>query len=231
LAGAAKTLDSACQNRLLISVPRRLRRSCFSSGFWPYVFTHLVDLPTKRRDAPRCLTAPGRQRRKPRPSARWSAVTGRTRSLLNVAAGIRQPSNRFSVLAGSRSPGSAIPIRCPPSLTSITARVDPGRVQSALHRHLVEARRGGGAVPLRGYLLCPWRHGEPYQGVPVRSVCRPHFVRHHARQPTAAMVRLNSLFADPRAAAHRSWSASTCRQKAPLCKLSPPVRRSHAKNV
>src|SRR3984893_1324187 len=32
-----------------------------------------------------------------------------------------------------------------------------------------------------------WQHGEPHQGVPVRSLCRPHLGDDHARQPATPM--------------------------------------------
>lgn len=39
-------------------------------------------------------------------------------------------------------------------------RVDAGRSQSALRRHLAQAQRGRRAPPLRGHLLRPRRHGK-----------------------------------------------------------------------
>ena len=63
--------------------------------------------------------------------------------------------------------------------------------------------RGERAAPLRGDLLRPRRHGEPHQGVPARPVRRPHLGRHHARQPAAAVVRLDGLCAALRPAPHR----------------------------
>ncbi len=88
--------------------------------------------------------------------------------------------------------------------------VDARRSQPALRRHLAQARRGGSAAALRGHLLRPRRHGEPHQGMPARSLCRPHLGRHHARQPVAAVVRFDGLCADLRAAAHRPGRNRLC---------------------
>src|SRR5216684_4380012 len=57
-----------------------------------------------------------------------------------------------------------------------------------------------GATALRKTLLCPWRHGEPYQGA-VLAVCRSHQRRNDARQPIA-----NVLFSDRLSA--RRWIAA-----------------------
>ena len=77
------------------------------------------------------------------------------------------------------------------------------RGQPALRRHLAQAQRGGRAAALRGHLLRPRRDGEPHQGMPARPVRRPHLGRHHARQPAAAVVRLDGLCAALRPAPHR----------------------------
>ena len=44
------------------------------------------------------------------------------------------------------------------------------RGQPALHRHLARCDARRRALPLRGRLLRPRRHGEPHQGVPARSL-------------------------------------------------------------
>ena len=93
-------------------------------------------------------------------------------------------------------------------------RVDARRGQSALHRHLAQAQRGRRAAALRGHLLRPRRHGEPHQGMPARSLRRPHLGRDHAGQPAAAVVRLDGLCAALRAASHRprrnQFADATC---------------------
>jgi hypothetical protein len=44
---------------------------------------------------------------------------------------------------------------------------------------------------------------KTHQGVPARSLCRPHLGRHHARQPNAAMVCFNGLYPVVCLPAHR----------------------------
>ena len=51
-----------------------------------------------------------------------------------------------------------------------------------------------GAASLREALLRPRRDGEPHQGMPARPVRRPHLGRDHARQPAAAVVRLDLAY-------------------------------------
>ena len=82
-------------------------------------------------------------------------------------------------------------------------RVHRGRGQSALRRHLAHACRMQTQISLREALLRPRRDGKPHQGVPARSLCRPHLDRHHARQPVAPVVRLDGLCAALRLAADR----------------------------
>ena len=82
-------------------------------------------------------------------------------------------------------------------------RMDTRRSQSALHRHLARRDAGFRAVPLRRRLLRARRHGKPHQGMPTRSLCRPHAGNHHARQPAAPVVRVFGLCARVRAAPHR----------------------------
>lgn len=64
--------------------------------------------------------------------------------------------------------------------------------------------------------LRPWRDGEPNQGSAGRSVRRPHLGGDDARQPVAAMVRLDGLRTAVRAAPDRP-------------RLYPP-RRRHLRN-
>ena len=77
------------------------------------------------------------------------------------------------------------------------------RGQSSLRRHLAQVDRDRRAASLRGDLLRPRRDGEPHQGMPARSVRRPHLGRHHARQPAPPVVRVNGLRAALRLAPHR----------------------------
>ena len=68
-----------------------------------------------------------------------------------------------------------------------------GRSGEANPRFVVTSLKraeSGSAAALRGHLLRPRRDGEPHQGMPARPVRRPHLGRHHARQPAAAVVRL-----------------------------------------
>ena len=94
--------------------------------------------------------------------------------------------------------------------------MDTGRGQSALCRHLAQPRGASGPPSLREGLLRPRRDGEPYQGMPARSVRRPHLGPHHARQPIAAVVRLDRLCAAVRRAPHRPQA--------------PPVRPRHLRH-
>ena len=77
-------------------------------------------------------------------------------------------------------------------------------------RFVVTSLKRAEAAALRGHLLRPRRDGEPDQGMPARSLCRPHLGRHHARQPVAAVVRFDGLCADLRAAAHRPGRNRLC---------------------
>ena len=83
------------------------------------------------------------------------------------------------------------------------AECTQGRTQPALRRHQPQAQSGRGALPLREGLLRARRDGEPHQGMPARSLRRPHVRRDHARQPTAPVVRLDGLCAHLRVAPHR----------------------------
>src|ERR1051326_7676131 len=85
----------------------------------------------------------------------------------------------------------------------VRGRVDPGGSQSALPRHLAGAGGEPGPLSLRDRLLRQGRDGEPHQGVPARSVRRPHLDCHHAGQPAPPVVRLDGLRAALRAAPHR----------------------------
>ena len=76
--------------------------------------------------------------------------------------------------------------------------------QPALHRHLAHGLRDRRPGALRAHLLSARRDGEPHQGVPARSLCRPHHGGHPARQPAAPVVRLARLRADRGGASSRS---------------------------
>src|SRR5712671_3304285 len=78
-----------------------------------------------------------------------------------------------------------------------------GRGQPALRRHLAEPRGARGPPPLREALLRPRRDGKPHQGMPARPLCRTYLGPDAARQPAAAVVRLDGLCADLRLAPHR----------------------------
>src|SRR5260370_25236814 len=82
-------------------------------------------------------------------------------------------------------------------------RVDARRGQPALSRHLAESRRLARQTALRKTLLRARRDGEPSQRVSGRSVRRPHLDGDDARQPAAALVRLDGLCALVRPAPHR----------------------------
>ena len=62
----------------------------------------------------------------------------------------------------------------PPSPRHRQGRMDPGRGQSALHRHLAQPGRGRRPLSLREGLLRARRHGEPHQGMSDGPVRRPH---------------------------------------------------------
>ena len=81
---------------------------------------------------------------------------------------------------------------------------DGRRGQSALRRHIAQTVRGGRATSLRENLLRAWRDGKPDQGMPARSVCRPHVGGHHARQSAPPVVRLHGLCAVVRLTPHRA---------------------------
>src|SRR5215216_3161608 len=105
------------------------------------------------------------------------------------------------------------------------------RSQPALRRHLAPARRMQAKIPLREALLRPRRYGEPDQGVPARPLCRPHLDRHDARQPAAAMVRLDGLRAAVRAApiglTHTPFIDASCGTiRLKLLKIGATVRIS-----
>ena len=57
-------------------------------------------------------------------------------------------------------------------------------------------------APVRTGLLRPRRDGKPHQRVSARSLCRPYLGPHDARQPAAAVVRLDGLCTDLRLAPH-----------------------------
>src|SRR5271167_1007614 len=82
-------------------------------------------------------------------------------------------------------------------------RMDGRRGQSSFSRDLAEGRCLARQAALRKALLRARRDGEPDQGVPGRSLRRPHLDSHHARQSAAAVVRLDGLCAPVRAAPHR----------------------------
>ena len=69
----------------------------------------------------------------------------------------------------------------------------------------LKSSRDRRAASLRGDLLRARRDGEPHQGMPARSVRRPHLGRHHARQPAPPVVRFNGLCAAVRACAASVW--------------------------
>jgi DDE family transposase len=92
-------------------------------------------------------------------------------------------------------------------------RVHQWRGQSALCRHLVEARRVQAKISLRKGLLRPRRDGEPDQGVPARPLRRSHLDRHDARQPVAPVVRFDGLRAALRLAPDRARSHAICQSK------------------
>ena len=79
-----------------------------------------------------------------------------------------------------------------------SGEANPRFVVTSLGAHGLRGPRA-----LRGRLLRPRRDGEPHQGMPARPVRRPHLGRHHARQPAAAVVRLDGLCAALRPAPHR----------------------------
>jgi Transposase DDE domain group 1 len=56
---------------------------------------------------------------------------------------------------------------------------------------------------LRDDLLRPWRHGEPHQGMPARSVRRSYIGDDNARKPAEAVVRVDGLRAGLRTAPDR----------------------------
>src|SRR5215472_17024095 len=85
--------------------------------------------------------------------------------------------------------------------------MDQRRGQPALCRHLAERRGRRTAAALPGDLLRPRRYGKPHQGVPTRSVRRPHLGRDDARQSAPLVVCFDGLctavcVAPPGAAAH-----------------------------
>ena len=77
----------------------------------------------------------------------------------------------------------------PPSPRHRQSRMDAGRGQSALHRHLAQPGRDRRPLSLREGLLRARRHGEPHQGMPDGHVRRPHLGEHHAGQPAPPVVR------------------------------------------
>jgi len=89
-------------------------------------------------------------------------------------------------------------------------RVHRRRGQSALRRHLAQARRVQAQISLREGLLRPRRHGEPDQGVPARPLRRSHLDRDDAGQPVAAVVRIDGLCAALCRAPHRAASHAVC---------------------
>ena len=78
-------------------------------------------------------------------------------------------------------------------------KANPRFVVTSLRPEEARCRRA-----LRDALLRPRRDGEPDQGMPARPLRRPHLGPHHARQPTAPLVRLHGLCAAVRLASDRS---------------------------
>ena len=91
----------------------------------------------------------------------------------------------------------------PPAPRHRQGGMDARRSQSSLHRHLAHACRLQRPLSLRTGLLRARRHGEPHQRVSDRSLRRSHLYRHHASQPTAAVVCLDGLCSAEGLAPHR----------------------------
>src|SRR5271168_833973 len=104
--------------------------------------------------------------------------------------------------------------------------------QSAVCRHLAVARGARGPPSLREAVLRARRDGEPDQGVPARPLCRSHLGQNNARQPAAAMVRLDGLCPDLRLArriglAHTQFARACCGTiRLKLLKIGALVRTS-----
>ena len=93
-------------------------------------------------------------------------------------------------------------------------RMDGRRGQSSFSRDLAEGRCLARQAALRKARFARAADGEPDQGVPGRSLRRPHLDSHHARQSAAAVVRLDGLCAPVRDAPHRlahtPFASATC---------------------
>src|SRR5258707_3317014 len=82
--------------------------------------------------------------------------------------------------------------------------VDERRGQSALHRDECASRLRGCALPLRDRLLPARRDGKPAQGMPGRTVRRPHAGADPTRQPASPVAVIVRLHPDVRRAPHRA---------------------------
>ena len=144
------------------------------------------------RAQPRRLPVRPREERPPRRRDRARACRGASRG---TATG--RPARRFNDFRWSTRDSWSRRRRIVARPSGRAAR--PTRASSSPRSNPPKPRR----ATLRGGLLRPRRDGEPHQGVPGRSLRRPHLGGHHAGQPVAAMVRLDGLCPAVRAAPHR----------------------------